>query len=189
VEMARLVVLAAQEAAQRYGFLDDESREVLFTALQKATSADKARIFEEIIGPAIDADSRLLWSFEDLTEKKLLDEFEPDQVIRWAEQKPDTRLYLIARSVPVSGQPLGGLARTLLVRHGAREDVRSALAATFGTGQWTGAESYWLADKFEQLQRWAQDPDPNVRRWATEQLEFYERRLDRVRLLEEEEHY
>jgi len=186
VEMARLVVSAAKEATKRHGYLDEESREILVLALKKANDAERARIFEEVLAPAIAAESMILWSLEDLMERKLLDEFDPNQVIGWAEQEPDIRLYLIARSTSVVGQPLGGLARALLTRHGARDDVRSALSATFGTGHWAGPESIWIANKLEQLQRWARDPDPNIRRWATEQQEFYERRLDRSRLLEEE---
>jgi hypothetical protein len=79
------------------------------------------------------------------------------------------------------------LARALLVRFGDREDVRSALAATFGTGGWVGSEGDWIEGKLRQLAGWMDDPHPNVRRWAAELRVFYRRQLDRTQLLEEED--
>jgi hypothetical protein len=101
----------------------------------------------------------------------------------------EQRLPRIAYATPVRGERLGGLARALLIRHGESEDVREALAASFGTGGWTGSESKWIAGKLEDLERWSQDPHPNVRRWALEMQQYYRQRYERTRLLEEEEPY
>jgi len=43
--------------------------------------------------------------------------------------------------------------------------------------------------KLDQLRGWSKDPDPNVRAWAQELTEYFERRLQRTRLLEEEGPY
>ena len=187
VEMARLSILGTQ--ATGYGYLDEETRQVLFTALDKATTEQKARILEEVLGTAFDSVSGLLWGFDDPFDKKLLDQFDPDQVLDWAEQDLEQRLIRLAHATPVRGQPLAGLARALLVRHGERQDVREALAASFGTGGWTGSESEWIAGKVRQLERWAQDSHPNVRRWAVEMQDYYQARFERTRLLEEEGPY
>ena len=50
-----------------------------------------------------------------------------------------------------------------------------------------GSEADWIEEKLRQLDGWAEDPHPNVRRWAAELRASYRRRLDRSRLLEEED--
>ena len=187
VEMARLGTFLAQRAAEGAGRVDDEIQQVLSIALAAADVPEQNKILEDILGPALESIPGFLWVLESPFERDLLNHMDPELVVRWVEQDIEARLRLVAYAVPVGGQPLAGLARTLLVRFGDREDVRSALGATFGTGGWVGSEADWIEGKLRQLDKWAQDPQPNVRRWAVELRAGYRRRLDRARLLEEED--
>jgi hypothetical protein len=187
VAMAGLGTFLAQRTAAGAVRADDEARQVLSTAIAAANVTEQARILEEILGPALESIPGFLWVLESPFEKDLLNQMDPELVAEWVEQDIETRLRLVAYAVPIVGQPLAGLARILLVRFGDREDVRSALGATFGTGGWVGSEADWIEGKLRQLDGWAQDPHPNVCRWAAELRTDYRRRLDRARLLEEED--
>lgn len=187
VAMACLGLLLAQKAAEGAGRADREARQALSTAISTANASEQAKILEEILGPALESIPGLMWVLESPFERGLLDQINPKSVAGWVEQDTETRLRLVAYAVPVGGQPLAGLARLLLVRFGDREDVRSALGATFGTGGWVGSEADWIEGKIRQLDGWVHDPHPNVHRWAAELRDSYQRRLDRARLLEEED--
>jgi len=165
--------------------LEDELRDVL----HRAVSIAGWRAFEEVLGPAISENTSLLWRLDNpFMGPSLLSHFDPEAIVEWVAGDVDSRLHLIAHAAPVGGgESLQGLARVLLVRWGERDEVRSALAATFGTGGWTGPESGWLAEKIGQAERWEQDPDPNVRRWAQDLVFSYRRRLEQARLVEQEE--
>ncbi len=92
----------------------------------------------------------------------------------------------VARSVAIRGQPLAEPARSILVRHGGREEIRQMLVSNFLTGSWSGSESAYMERKLEQLRNWSEDPDPNVPAWARELMEYFEGHLQHTRLVEEE---
>lgn len=186
--MARLGVLVAEKIAKSGSLLGDkESRQVLLTAISEADTTEQAKILEEVLGPAIEGAPALLWILDDPLERDLLDQFDPETVVEWVKQDVEKRLPLIVHAIPVRGQPLASLARAMLVRYGDRDNVRSALSATFGSGVWVGSEAEWVAGKARQVEEWTKDQDPNVRRWALELKQAYRKMLDRARLLEEEE--
>lgn len=187
VEMARLGVFLAQKAAQGTGRVDGEASQLVSTAITKTDIDGQAEILEEVLGPALESTPGLMWVLESPFERDLLDRLDPELVANWVERDVEARLRLVVYAVAVGGQPLAGLARSLLVRFGDREDVRTALGATFGTGGWVGSEADWIEGKLRQLEQWTRDPHPNIRRWAAELMADYRRRLDRARLLEEED--
>ena len=78
------------------------------------------------------------------------------------------------------------LARGLLVRYGSNDDVRSQLYANFQSGGYRGSTVEWLNRKLELAQQWEQDPDPNVRAWATELAERITAEIDDWRIREDE---
>lgn len=182
LRVVRLCLKLAER--ERHPSLDRDFQQLL----ERALTIVGWRGFEEVIAPAILEDPALLWKLENpILGRSLFSTFDPDDVVQWIEEDVEERLSLVAHATPVGGTSLSGLARALLVRWGDRNEVRAALAATFGTGSWMGSASGWLAGKLREAEAWSEDPDPNVRRWAQELAQTYRLRLKRARLLEEEE--
>ncbi|HXV44815.1 MAG TPA: hypothetical protein VEC96_17260, partial [Anaerolineae bacterium] len=179
--VARLCVMAA---TGEHHHRSNDIREVL----QQVIVSGGWQVFEQIVGPAIIENPLLLWRLDSpFAGRNLLSSLDAKDLVAWIEKDVETRLHLIAHAVPIGDQPLSNLARALLVRWGDRDDVRSALAATFGSGHWSGPEGNWLAQKLKQIEGWMTDPNPNVRAWAIELADYYRRRIERAKLLEEEE--
>lgn len=174
--------LADRESMQ----FEDEVR----SALHETIKVGGWTVFEEVIGPAILRHPVLLWRLDNLTQgRALLAQLDPAKLIQWIKQDVAGRVGLIANAAPVHGQPLHELARQLLVHWGERGDVRSGLAATFGSGTWYGEESDWLNSKLKDLNTWSKDPDSKVRSWASELAASYEKQVHLVALHEQEERF
>jgi len=189
MDLSRLAVNAALRHESRVSSLHDEAKNLLHAAISSADSEERRKIFLKVVGPALEKHPATLWSLDDVFNPYLLSLFDIDTFVGWLEEDIDKRLPAVARSIPVHGQPLGDPARTILVRHGNREEVRQLLGSNYITGGWSGSESVYIERKLHQLRSWTEDPDPNVRTWAHEQLEYFEGRLQRTRLLEEEGPY
>jgi hypothetical protein len=189
IDLTRLAVNAALRQESRVSSLHDEAKKLLHTAISSADSEERRKIFLKVVGPALEQHPAILWSLDDLFNPYLLSPFDIDTVVGWLEEDFDKRLPIVARGIPVHGRPLADPARTILVRHGNREEVRQLLGSNYITGGWSGSESAYVERKLQQLRSWTEDPDPNVRAWAHEMLEYFEGRLQRTRLLEEEGPY
>ena len=189
VDLARLAVDAAMGYEGSVSSLRDEAKNLLQAAVSSADSEERREIFLKVIGPALEQHPAILWKLDDLFNPYLLSLFDIDTVLGWLEENFDKRLPAVARSVAVHGEPLAEPARSILVRHGSREEVRQILGSNYFTGGWSGSESAYIERKLEQLRNWTEDPDPNVRTWANELMELFEDRLYRTRLLEEEGPY
>jgi hypothetical protein len=175
--------------------LDDEVRKVLGEALE----AGGWNVFENVIGPAILNDRRLIWTLDNpFRGRTLLRSLDADRLATWVAEDMESRLGLVAHTVPVvdrlteegeeaESPRLSPLARALLVRFGHRDEVRRSLAATLFTGVWRGLESEQIRQQIAMLEGWAQDMDPNVRAWALDLADEHRQRLPRVLMREEEE--
>lgn len=166
---------------------DDVLPEEFSRALSEAIDHGGWRVFEKVIGPAIEEHPQVLWSLENpFSGGNVLAQFDATRLIEWAEECPDDRLRQVAHSAPVDSMSSSPLAVELLRRHGNREDVTSALAASFGTGSFVGSEVSWLREKIEQLKEWREADDPNIQTWAERLMEGYAQRLEDAEVREEE---
>lgn len=187
IQLAQLCVDGIEKRAGSIGS-ERVFQEVLNTVLRASAAPERRRILEEVVGPSILRDTRMLWALDDVFEgRSLLGLFDVEDVVRWIKEDVPKRLHVVAHCAPVGHEEVSPLARRLLETWGETEEVRAGLAATFGTGSWSGSESVYLNDRLTTLKRWAADPNRNVARWALELSSYYEKRLAKARLLEEEE--
>jgi hypothetical protein len=107
----------------------------------------------------------------------------------WIDADVEKRAWYAATMVPaVLARSQGEVcwARELLVRYGARRDVRSNLHANFATESWWGPEREHYEGKklmFEDLR--TAESDPNVRLWLDEAVDSSNQRISEARMREE----
>ncbi len=111
---------------------------------------------------------------------------------RWVDEDVEKRAWYVASFVPKQLFRREGevcLAREVLVRYGAREDVRNNLMANFGTESWWGPESSHLAAKRQILLEFRKgETNENVNRWIYEYVVSLDREIERARTEEERRH-
>ena len=113
-----------------------------------------------------------------------------DAVWRWVDDEPKNRAWYVANFVPnvFPGVRKTASARAVLVRYGAREDVRRNLRANFATGSWRGPESEYLQTRLEEVGRWSEgENDRNVLRWLEEYSVDIQGDIERAKIREERE--
>jgi hypothetical protein len=115
----------------------------------------------------------------------------PEAVWRWVDEDVDRRAWYLATFVPkllFREEGRTCWAREVLVRYGAREDVRRNLIANFSTEGWVGLESIHLQNKKQGLLDFLEhEEDENVRRWINEYASEIEGRIDKAMVSEERE--
>jgi hypothetical protein len=80
------------------------------------------------------------------------------------------------------------LARELLVRYGAREDVRRNLISNFSSEGWVGPSSLHYKRKKQYIIDFLKGEDnENVKRWISEYVSLLEERITSSNLEEERE--
>lgn len=85
-----------------------------------------------------------------------------DDVIRWAEEDPDTRPAMLSRFIP----PDFAVARDFVARFGGRTDVRDVVSEGFLQVEYSGSILSHYAGKRAQAMRLRDgEGDPNVRAW------------------------
>lgn len=160
------------------------------SVLDKALELGGWPVFEQVIAPAILASPILTWQLDSpFRATSVFTVLAENRLIEWIGNDVDSRLPLVAQRAKPFGKPLAGLARTLLINWGERDDVKSAMAASFGTGTWWGPESNWIRGQMDELSAWALDEDPKISAWARDLLRSYQYRLDKALVFEEEEHH
>ena len=115
----------------------------------------------------------------------------PDKVWKWVDEDIGKRAWYLASFVPKKLFREEGricLARELLVRYGAREDVRRNLRANFSTEGWSGPESLHYQTKKQQLLDFKKKEDnENVVCWIGEYVSSLNQMIERARIEEERE--
>jgi hypothetical protein len=78
------------------------------------------------------------------------------------------------------------LAREVLVRYGARKDVRSNLMNNFSSEGWTGPASLHYQQKKQQLLDFKKEEDnENVKRWIDEYVSILNQEIEQAKIEEE----
>jgi hypothetical protein len=114
-----------------------------------------------------------------------------DVLWAWVDEDVEKRAWYLATIVtPVlfNNEDNTCLARELLIRYGQREDVRTNLAANFGTEGWWGSASEHYTSKKQWLLDYRKKEDhPNVLRWLDEYVEETDSQIEWARIREERE--
>ena len=112
-----------------------------------------------------------------------------EKIWEWVDEDVEQRAWYLASFVPKSLFRDGGntcLAREVLIRYGAREDVRSNLRANFSTESWSGPASLHYQENKNWLLNFKKDEDnENVRRWIDEYVSVLNRRIEQEKIEEE----
>jgi hypothetical protein len=157
------------------------------------------KLITEAIGPPINSRAFHLthWlqgerGFRDNVEPAPLDYVPRELVWNWVDGHVDDRAGYLASFVPprlVSTQGIPSLARELLVRYGAREDVQGSLFANFLSGAWSGPEHLYLQRRREELTELrGQESDKNVCRWLDDFIAYLTARIGEATVRDEREH-
>jgi hypothetical protein len=173
------------------GVGDHSSARDLRTKLAEAVAAlaegESWTFFVNHLGPALAEDPSLAVAlFGRLTGGSFLGSFDAEKVVSWIAKDVEHRAWPVAHSAPLDGTPMPPLARALLIKWGGRNDVRSALSATFGTGSWSGPSSDYYRSRVDLLREWEKDPAAQVRLFARTLRESYEQRTEMARKQEAE---
>jgi hypothetical protein len=112
-----------------------------------------------------------------------------EKIWEWVDEDVEERAWYLASFVPNTLFREEGktcLARELLIRYGAREDVRRNLRANFSTESWTGPASLHYQEKKNWLLGFKNDEDnENVKRWIDEYVSALNREIEQARVEEE----
>jgi hypothetical protein len=123
-------------------------------------------------------------------EKKGMLPFIPvEKIWEWADEDVEERVWYLATFVPKTLFREEGktcMARELLIRYGALEDVRRNLRANFSTEGWSGPASLHYQEKKNWLLGFKNDEDnENVKRWIDEYVSVLNREIEQARVEEE----
>jgi hypothetical protein len=112
-----------------------------------------------------------------------------EKIWEWVDEDEEERASYLASFVPKTLFREEGktcLAREVLIRYGARDDVRSSLRANFSTEGWSGPASLHYQEKKDWLLTFKKDEDnENVKRWIDEYVSFLSREVEQARVEEE----
>jgi len=115
------------------------------------------------------------------------------KIWEWVDENVEKRAWYLASFVPnkLSREPgKVCLAREVLVRYGAREDVRRNLMANFSTGGWWGPASAHYQKKKEQLLDFRKDEtNENVKHWIDEFVSVLDRDIEQAKSEEERDDF
>lgn len=114
-----------------------------------------------------------------------------EMIWAWVDEDVGKRAWYLANFVPKTlfrEEGRACLAREVLVRYGAREEVRRNLMANFSTEGWWGPASLHYQTKKRQLLDFRNDEDnENVKRWIDEYVASLDQQIQREKIEEERE--
>lgn len=117
--------------------------------------------------------------------------FPPEMIWKWVDEDIENHAWYIASFVPKRLSRKQGeicLAREVLVRYGAREDVRRNLIANFLTETWWGPASLHFQEKKQKVLSFGkEESDENVNHWIDEYVSILDREIEQARIREERE--
>jgi hypothetical protein len=142
----------------------------------------------EVIGPAL--------ARKDATGLRLLIKLQhwfgelvpPELLLPWA-RKHGRRGVLIVISLLNPKAGLSETARRLVKETSKPDEILSSFAAAIGTGVFAGPVSNHMEGELPILEKWAQDEEPRIRNFAKLALKYQQKRIQRQKLLEEEEDF
>jgi hypothetical protein len=112
-----------------------------------------------------------------------------EKIWEWVDEDVEEHAWYLASFVPKTLFREEGktcLAREVLIRYGAREDVRRNLRANFSTEGWSGPASLHFQEKKDWLLAFKKDEDnENVKRWIDEYVSVLNRQIEQEKIEEE----
>lgn len=160
------------------------SNDPVVVALSTATNLDPEGVWEKVGKVLLHKEAfafRLLLSLE-----RWYGELIPvDSLLRWAKEHTPIAPLLAARLLTV-GAPLSERARRLLLEFPDDERILHAFAANLQTGTWVGSMSSHDERILATVQLWQKDDDPRVRAYAERFAHELAKRIDKEKILEEE---
>jgi len=116
-----------------------------------------------------------------------------DNIWEWVDEDVENRAWYLASFVPKTLFREKGkicLAREVLIRYGAREDVRRNLIANFSTEGWTGPASTHYQKKKEFLLEFKKkETNQNVIDWINEYVSILDEEIKKAKIEEEREEF
>ena len=196
LELADILLEHFGERGTILGGFRSKTHSVLADILRQGPEETWMRISDRL-GPPIDERAYLLkdwlrgedsWGRE---QEGTLSMIPPGAVWRWVDEDVDGRAWYLASFVPkLLFREEGRIcwAREVLVRYGARDDVRRNLTANFSTEGWTGPASLHLQRKKQHLLDFLEEErNENVKRWINEYVSQIAERIESARITEERE--
>jgi hypothetical protein len=114
-----------------------------------------------------------------------------DAIFEWVDENVEERAWYLASFVPKQlfrRESVTCLAREVLIRYGAREDVRRNLMVNFSSEGWAGPRSVHLeAKKRELLEFRKGETNAKVKRWVDGYVEVLNKQIEQARIEEERE--
>jgi len=121
--------------------------------------------------------------------KNSLLKFIPDTYLwEWVEENAADAPYILAQMIPLheSEPNLHPLARKLLIKYPADEDIASLISTNWHSEGSFGPESLHFEKKIQIAKKWAEDPEPLVKSWALKEVEYLKERIKIAKIREEE---
>lgn len=195
MEIASVLMDALGEDRSLAGLSRGRVRSLLRDIIRE-NPTESWQLISERLGPPLDKRSYSLGMFlrgADMFggggEEAAITPLPLEAIWSWVDGNVDERAWYLASIVPKTlfrSDKRPCLAREVLVRYGAREDVRNNLRANFSTEGWSGPTSDYLAGKVASLKKFAEtESDANVLLWVNEYVAFLEQ--DRTHALVREE--
>lgn len=180
------------------GSIVDRFHSETLTVLEQIVRSDPIgvwRIVTKYLGPPIDTRAYKIknWlqggEFEE--GEGVLAMVPLDEIWQWVDQAIEKRSWYLAGFVPRTLTREQGkicLAREVLIRYGARDDVRRNLIANFSTEGWAGPASLHYEKKKERLLAFrGEEQNENVKRWIDDYVALLDEQIERAKAEEERE--
>jgi hypothetical protein len=167
------------------------------SVLDEITEKCPAEVWEKIkkyLGPPMDTRAfsirEWLKGGDLFHEKESAMSFIPlKKVWEWVDEDVEERASYLASFVPKTlfrKEDKTCLAREVLIRYGARDDVRSSLRANFSSEGWSGPASSHYQEKKDWLLAFKNDENnENVKRWIDEYVLVLNHEIEQARVEEE----
>jgi len=96
------------------------------------------------------------FGFDDRSQVDAIRHFDPDVIMAWVLQNPETRVRKLLRCLPktLDAKDGGKLTKLFLEVFGDHENVADYLIGHFWAGRWTGPESAYRAGQRNKARQW-----------------------------------
>jgi len=130
------------------------------------------------------------FGFDDRPQVDAIRHFDPDAIMAWVLQNPETRIRKLLRCLPqtLDEKDGGRLTKLFLEAFGDHEDVADYLIGHFWSGGWMGPESAYRAGQRNKARQWISETrSGKVLAWLYRYIEALNRDIEAAELREERE--
>ena len=128
------------------------------------------------------------FGFDDRPPAGAIRHFDPDMMMAWVLQEPETRVRKLLRCLPktLDEKDGGRLTRLFLETFGDHEKITNSLIAYFCSGGWMGPESAYRAGQRDKARQWiSENKSGKVLAWLYRYIEALNRDIEEAELHEE----